>query len=306
MSRPATFPDRLAAVTGIKVPELVPDVFRGIGQVFFQENASAGAFFAIGIAFGSPLMAVAAIVGSAIGTATARLLKYDVGEIRAGIFGFNATLVAMASTFFFQPGLFSLALGLVGTIAVVPVTWAVRRFVPFPTYTAPFIVVTWIVFFTGNALALAAAHSDGPPIAAGFIAAVSHGIGQVMFQANVWTGLFFLVGIAINDREHAAWVVLASILGWAVGTYHHASPEESAGLGLYGYNATLAAIALFLWRRSLIAPLLGILVSVPLTEYFPLTGLPTLTVPFLLATWLVLSIGWLEGRLFGRLDFPGS
>jgi nitrilase len=42
---------------------------------------------------------------------------------------------------------------------------------------------------------------------------------------------------------------------------------------LYGYNATLAAIALFLWRRSLIAPLLGVLLSVPLTEYFPILGL---------------------------------
>ena len=49
---------------------------------------------------------------------------------------------------------------------------------------------------------------------------------------------------------------------------------ENIALGLYGYNATLAAVALFLWRRSLIPPLLGILLSVLLTELFPLSGCP--------------------------------
>jgi urea transporter len=49
----------------------------------------------------------------------------------------------------------------------------------------------------------------------------------------------------------------------------------------------------------LIPPLLGILLSVPITENFPLLLLPTLTAPFVLATWLVLVLGWVEERLFG-------
>jgi urea transporter len=81
---------------------------------------------------------------------------------------------------------------------------------------------------------------------------------------------------------------------------------ESIALGLYGYNATLAAVALFLWRRSLIPPLLGILLSVPLTELLPMLGLPALTAPFVLATWIVLSFGWLDGRLFGEKVAPAS
>ena len=75
---------------------------------------------------------------------------------------------------------------------------------------------------------------------------------------------------------------------------------ENVALGLYGYNATLAAVALFLWRRSLIPPLLGMLLSVPITDLFPMLGLPALTAPFVLATWLVLAFGWLDGRLFPR------
>jgi urea transporter len=40
---------------------------------------------------------------------------------------------------------------------------------------------------------------------------------------------------------------------------------------------------------------------VPLTELIPLAGLPALTAPFVLATWLVLALGWLESKwLKGR------
>jgi urea transporter len=281
------------------LPVPVLAVFRGVGQVFFQENALTGALFVLGIALSSPLMALGAVVGSTIGLITARVLKFDEAEVLAGIYGFNSTLVGIATFFFFRPGVVSIILLVLGCIAAAVVTRLMRRYLPFPTYTLPFIVTTWALYFLGLALGVARVESGGPPITANFIEATAHGIGQVMFQASIWTGLFFLVGIAINDWEHAIWVVLASLLGMLVGLYHHDSPEEVAALGLYGYNATLAAVALFLWRRSLIPPLMGILISVPLTEYFPALGLPTLTTPFVLATWLVLILGWFEVRLFG-------
>jgi urea transporter len=71
-----------------------------------------------------------------------------------------------------------------------------------------------------------------PPTAIGFVMALAHGIGQVRFQASIWTALLFLVGIAINDWEHALWVVVASGIGMLVGRYHHDSAEVVAGLGL--------------------------------------------------------------------------
>jgi urea transporter len=79
---------------------------------------------------------------------------------------------------------------------------------------------------------------------------------------------------------------------------------ENIRLGLYGYNATLAAVALSLWRRSLIPPLLGIVLSVPLTELVPRVGLPALTAPFVLATWIVLALGRLEHKLLGDKPAP--
>ena len=52
------------------------------------------------------------VLGSAIGTATAHLLKYDAGEIKAGIYGFNSTLIGIATFFHFPPG--PIAVGLLG------------------------------------------------------------------------------------------------------------------------------------------------------------------------------------------------
>jgi urea transporter len=296
----------MSMISDSAVPEPIRAILRGIAQVFFQEHALTGAFFVLGIALNSPLMAAGAVAGSAIGWATALTLKFEKAEISAGIFGFNAALVGIATFFFFKPAAISIGLLVAGCVVATLVTWLARRYIPFPTYTGPFIVTTWGVYFLGLALGLTTVDPGSPPEATGFATAVAHGVGQVMFQASIWTALCFLVGIAISDWHHALWVVAGSLLGMLVGIYHHDSPDEIAALGLYGYNATLAAVALYLWRRALIPPLLGILTSVPITELFPKLGLPALTAPFVLATWLVLSLGWLESKLFASRVSPAA
>jgi urea transporter len=50
----------------------------------------------------------------------------------------------------------------------------------------------------------------------------------------------------------------------------------------------------FMGRRSLMPPLLGILLSVPLTELAPMLGLPALSAPNVVATWPVLTLGFVE------------
>jgi urea transporter len=300
------------SVSDNAIPDPLRAGFRGIGQVFFQENALTGICFAVGIAVSSPLMALGAVIGAAIGTATARLLKFDAAEVSAGLYGFNSTLVGIATFFFFKPGVVSVALLLVGCIVAALVTRLMRRYVPFPTYTAPFIVTTWVFFFLGLALGVPRTEPGAPFSSISFLGAVANGVSQVMFQASVWTALLFLIGIALSDWQHASWVVIGSVVGVLLATCianagtQAVDPEslvertvfQNMALGLYGYNATLAAIALYLWRRSLIPALLGILLSVPLTEYVPMLGLPALTAPFVLASWIVLGLGWLDGRLF--------
>jgi urea transporter len=314
MTAPSDTGKRAPTLTAADIPAPVLAIFLGVGQVFFQENALTGACFVLGIALSSPLMAVGAVVGAVIGWGTAKLLKFDATELDAGIYGFNATLVGIATLFFFQPGVASVLLLVAGCIGATLLTWLARKYVPFPTYTAPFIVTTWLVFFLGQGLGVPRVEPGGSLEGVGPVVAAAHGVSQVMFQASKWTAIFFLVGIGINDWKHASWVLVAAIIGMLVGSYNATTgltaldPEslkqrtllDNVALGLYGYNATLAAVALFLWRRSVIPPLLGILLSVPLTELFPLISLPALTAPFVLATWLVLLFGWLDRLLFSE------
>jgi urea transporter len=295
---PRNLTPQKARIAGRDIPEPVLIVLRGVGQVFFQEQALTGLLFVIGIALSSPLMACGAVIGSIVGTFTAKALKFDEADIKAGIYGFNACLVGIAMLFFFEAGISNLVLIVIGAAAATALTYVLRRFVPIPTYTSAFILVTWGLYFLAKSLGMSQVGSDGPPIAPGLAAAVARGIGQVMFQGSVWTGILFLVGIAISDWQHAILVVVGSVLGMAIGAYHHDSSAEIAALGIFGYNATLAAVALYLNRRSLLGPLLGIMISVPLIELFPLLGLPALTAPFVLATWLVLMLQHFERKLF--------
>lgn len=289
-------------------------VLRGVGQVFFQENALTGLLFVIGIAINSPIEGLGAVIGSIIGLATARTLKFDETEINAGLYGFNATLVGIATPFFFSPGLVSTVLLIIGCVAATILTRWMRRSLPFPTYTTPFILTTWGVYFLGRALG--AVHVDpGPSMTdVGVLTVIAHGIGQVMFQGSLWTGLFFLLGIAINDRGHALWVVVGSAVGMLVASYHATAGSDAIhierllehvhsdniALGLYGYNATLTAVALYLWKKSIIPPLLGTILSVPVTELIPILGLPALTAPFVITTWLVMGLGSIEQRFFRK------
>ncbi len=303
--------------SGVPIPVLIG--LRGIGQVFFQEHALSGFLFLVGLIVSSPIMAFGAVLGAVLGPLVAWGLKFDRSELKAGIFGFNSTLVGIATFFFFAPTVVSIGLLVIGCIVATVLTRIMRQYVPFPTYTSPFIVTTWVIFVIAKSSGVLPSEPEAllVPVFSVHpsIEAAAHGIGQVMFQASLWTGLLFLAGIAVGDRHHAAWVLVGSIVGMLVASYHvdaamrSLDPErlieraqfDNVKLGLYGYNATLAAVALCLWRKSFLAPLLGILFSVPLTESLPRLGLPALTAPFVLATWLVLALGWLEERwLTGR------
>jgi urea transporter len=85
------------------------------------------------------------------------------------------------------------------------------------------------------------------------------------------------------------------MLGTILSIYHR-NPVPAIDLGIYGYNASLAAIAVYLWRKSLLVSLLAAAISIPITEYFPSAqlGIPALTAPFVLASWTVLLIGQIE------------
>ncbi|PWI30126.1 hypothetical protein DI383_06575 [Flavobacteriaceae bacterium LYZ1037] len=123
-----------------------------------------------------------------------------------------------------------------------------------------------------------------------FTQTIFRGIGQVMFQENVITGLFFLFAILINNKLMAIYAIYAAVMGSITGWLFSVS-FSSINTGLMGYNGILCAIALSGkgWR-DLLWITMAIILSTLINIGLAITGIITLTAPFVLATWMVLRL----------------
>jgi urea transporter len=102
----------------------------------------------------------------------------------------------------------------------------------------------------------------------------------------------------------AVWAVIGSLLGLLTGLEQNA-PVANLSIGIYGYNAALTAMALALYRPSILLPVVGAVLSVPITENFPFVGLATLTTPFVLAMRAIIALNRLDAKLDSvRLNEP--
>lgn len=281
----------------------------GVGQIMFQNSAITGFFFLLGIAVASPITAGGALAGAVIGTLCALVCRFNRTEIEDGIYGFNASLVGLAILFRFEPSLSVAGLIIIGSIAATLLTFAMRVRVPFPTYTAPFVIVTWVIFFIAlqtHAITVPAAPNADDQSHLSLATAVFTGISEVMFQANILTGVLFLLGILLCSPEMAGWAVVGSLVGLIAGITEHV-PASALGKGLYGYNGALAAMGMALYRPSLLLPVVAASLSAPITDRFPLLGLTPLTAPFVVSCWITIGLDQLDRLIYrGRVEKSGD
>ena len=271
--------------------QVVKIIFRGVGQVMFQNNALSGLLMLAGPAVGDWRAALLALAGNIVGNATALLCRYSQQDIRDGLYGFNGTLVGIAAGVFFSFGWSSMLLLVAGSMIS---TWLAHLFqlIRKPGYTAPFIVATWLLLGTAQmfpSLRLTGAEAI-PATTPQWLQAFSFNVGQVMFQgASVVTGFLFLAGIAVNDRRGLLYALWGALL--PMGTILLLNDYAAFNAGLYGYNGVLCAIALagaggkdFLWAT------VAVVLSVALQWFGMAVGAVTLTAPFVLSVWIVLAL----------------
>ncbi|OAR23085.1 urea transporter [Streptomyces sp. ERV7] len=234
-------------------------VLRGQAQVDFVPSAVTGAVFSVGLFVAGWHYGLYGLLGTAVGTATARLLGVERGRVAAGLEGFNACLVAVGVAVGLGPGHLSTALLAAGGCAVVTVvaaaTATVLRTWGLPSLTLPFCL-------TASAMTIAAPgfrkvwhHGDGPaalaraaegPVALGPHEVV-HGffanVAQIFLVPQWYVGLIFLAGIFAADRLAGAMAcagsAVAILTAWALG-----APAARIADGTMGYNAVLVAMAL--------------------------------------------------------------
>jgi urea transporter len=290
---------------------------RGVGQVVFMNNPVTGLLILVGLWVAGAWLGLAATVGVLAATATAVLLGLDRDALRAGLFGFNGTLVGAGLATFLAPefsvvvGAYVVLVAAASTVVTVALTRLLLPTVGLPPLTLPFNVVTLTFLLAAYSIASAdPAPSTAPALPApdsavdtgvdlaGLAGGLFHGVGQVFLADNVVAGLLIVIGIAVCSRIGAGFALLGSAAG--LGTALLLGGDGVAAQdGLWGYNAVLSAMAIggvfsvLTWRSALLAVAAAVTASVVFvatgTALAPL-GLPALTLPFCLATFAFLLL----------------
>ena len=122
------------------------------------------------------------------------------------------------------------------------------------------------------------------------------GIAQV-FLINSWvTGAIFLVGLAVCSRAAAVYAALGSAISLGLAVAFGADASDIAN-GLFGFSPVLTAIAIGCtfysvnWRSALwavAATVATVFIQAGMDALMLPYGIPTLTGPFCVTTWLFL------------------
>jgi len=268
-------------------------VLNGFSQIFLQAHPGCGLLILLAITLHAPDLMIGAMVGALVGTFSAVALGYRKSDIVIGLYGYNAALLGLL--FVLLLGLSALTLGLVALGSVVTNLLQVRLMAAMrernwlPGFTLPFVLFGWLALALAGALDLVTpARLDAPLIldGQGLLFAVASGIGQVIFLGQPLAGLLVMVAVWLADRRAAAWMLCGSVSGLALLLAAGGSEQQTLA-GLAGYNPALAALAVSQVHRSWVAPLLAIIAAVLLRAGFDRLGLPPLTMPFIMACWLV-------------------
>ena len=262
----------------------------GFSQVFLLQSALSGALILAGLFCNSWQLALLALLGCLVSRAVASLWRDTKSEIADGLYGFNGTLVGIAIGVYWEISWLSILLLVIGAALSTWLARAFRRHAQLPGLTAPFIIAIWALLLVSllapqgvGLLDSAAQLEEGQPLWRRLGVALGDSVGQVMFQANVLTGLLFFLAIAWESRRKALYALLGALIPMLVIPF---VPEAVWREGLLGYNAVLCAIY---WagtgERRLLYALLSVVLSVLLELLALYAGLIPLTAPFVLSVW---------------------
>ncbi len=273
-----------------KIKKFLDANLRGVGQIMLQNNAWTGALFLLGILVNSWVMFVGAVLGVLSGTVVAMIAKFKDEDIRAGLYGFNGTLVGLALTFFYEFNLTNALLIILFSI----ISTFVMHFMytkKLSPFTFPFVLTTWIAIFAINSFGLLSkVASDALAQKLDILSGISMGFGQVMFQGSIITGVVFLIGLLVSSRRSAWFGLIGSVVGMLVALLL-GKPYELITIGIFGYNAVLCGIAFSDDKKfAYISALIAIISSVLILDGFMTLNLVALTTPFVFATWVTMFL----------------
>ena len=280
-------------------------VLRGMSQMCFQSNELTGLFFLVAVFVASPIASVYLLMAAILGPLFRKLMGERKEVISTGLPGLNPCLIALSLPVFFDTGWTNIGMWGVLLVCIISAVLLVKlflRILPFPMIALPFLIIFWILwaiephvsFLQPSDIHMATDHTFHPATA------VLRSLGQAIFSATIWSGLLFLAGVFLSNWRHGIVAFCGAVIGTVVAYYYSHVTPESANLGLYGFNGVLAAVAVYVTCEGKIR--LSILGALLATIFMPVIadfGVQTLSAPFILATWIILALGWIEVKWFG-------
>jgi urea transporter len=284
---------------------------RGISQLCFQTNELTALFFIAGVLIVSPLAAAYMIVAAAIAPLGGILLKEKRPVLEMGLYGFNPCLMGLSIPFFTETSWTNWPMWgfLIGTtLSTIIITKLCVKFVPFPTMAVPFLLTFWGARALLPELSFVQPIVFGPSSAAPvqLASAIFTGLGEAIFTVSILSGVLYLVGVLLSSWRHALMAFLGAVIGMLVAVYHHAFGSD-INIGFYGFNGVLTAVSVFVFCGGQIRlSILGAIVATMLMDVVPLFGLTTLSAPFVLSTWAMMALGWIQKTFIDEQPASGQ
>jgi len=276
-----------ARISPMRVPVALHPLFHAFAQVFLQRHAGCGALIMLALALADPALLAGSIFGVVMAHSGAIWLGYSADDREDGLYGYNAVLLGALLVHLFGLSTVSLAMIATASLASCPIqAWLLgrlRHHGGLPGFTLPFVLIGFVTLL---AAAPAAPTIDVPPTPSTLLGAWLLGVAQVIFVGDRLAAAGLMLAVAVANWRDALWLLAGSALGMVIGGGIGA--DWSAGLA--GFNPALAALALAQRRDGWSLPVLGMLAAIGFWLVLHSLGLPTLTLPFLLATWLGLLL----------------
>lgn len=289
---------------------IISTTLKGISQVILIDNAITGLFIVIAMMISSVSIGIIALLSSLIAALIGILGGTAKNTVHQGLLGYNSVLAGIALSLNLEGGS-RWFIALAGAAVAAIFTTAMMHLMEnlkIPVLTFPYIVMTWFLLLASYRLGIFRLNPDLVPQdlshldvhfdgAINWFQGLISGVGQVYFQDQLWSGLLITIGVFWAGWRLGLYAVIGSAVALLT-AYGLGAEVSMLNLGLYGFNAvlTILAVGVIFDAKSRFAPVTGLIaaiVSVPVTASVTVWlmpyGLPTLTMPFVLSTWLFLA-----------------
>jgi urea transporter len=283
------------------------DSLRGIGQAALQLSVLSSVVILGALFVGGWRVGLFATIGTLVGTGTSVMFGISRKIEDQGLEGFNGALVGIAMITFLGDHMATYLLAIGGAVLSTVVSAGLTAF--FAPYrigalAAPFCVVAGSILMGAPYFARAWYHPAPAAAVDPSTRTTWHelwhafftNVSQIFLVDSWQTGLIIMIALGLASREVLAFTVMGSILSTATAVVLGA-PSQQIGMGLYGYNGTLVAVAMGamflrrdLWNAAyaLIGAVAATFLTASTTALWTPLGGKNFSWGFIVTTWLML------------------